>query len=367
MKKINRREFMKLAGLTGATALLAGCQPSATPTPAVVSTTAPEGKKFKKNKITVAIGWGPHELEVANRVFAEKFTKQTGIEVVLEYVPSDSFDAKVYTNLLSDNPYDVISVGSGWVPPALSKGVLLPLNDLIARDKYDYSNIVPAAIDAWVYDGKIYGLPADLYGFHAFFNVDLFEKAGLKPPAPTDEWTWDDLLEMSKKLTIKEGGQITQFGMGCQTDWMWDIWPNMNGAFLFEEGMKSARLAEPAVVEAFTFYQDLLYKEEVALKTASLQGSIEDLFIAGQLAIMINGTWATGYLRAKKDDMKYKWDVGLLPKGPSAAKHYTPSDTGAWVLPKVAKDVDASWEAIKFQAGDEFAKDVMFNALSGLP
>lgn len=367
--RFNRREFIKMFGLAGAGMALASCSPAATPTvaPTIVSTAATAAQTFKKNPITVAIGWGPHELEVANQVFADEFTKNNGLEVILEYVPGDSFDAKVYTNLLSENPYDVISVGSGWVPPALSKGVLSPLNDLIERDKLDYSNIVPAAVKSWVYDEKIYGLPADLYGFHAFFNVDLFEKAGLKPPAPTEDWTWAQLLDMAKKLTVKTGDQITQYGLGCQTDWMWDIWPNMNGAFLFENGMKSARLGEPAVIEAFKFYQDLLYIENVALKTASIQGSIEDLFIAGQLAIMINGTWATGYLRSKKAEMKYVWDVGLLPKGPSAVKYYTPSDTGAWVLPTVAQDVDASWEAIKFQAGDVFAKEVMFNALSGLP
>ncbi len=367
--RMSRREFIRMAGLTGAGLALAGCTPAATPTlaPTAVSPTAAAARTFKKTKLTVAIGWGPHELEVANKVFADVFKKNTGIDVNLEYVPGNSFDAKVYTNLLSDNPYDVISVGSGWVPPALSKGVLLPLDDMIARDKYDISNIMPSAMDAWIYDGKTYGLPADFYGFHAFFNVDLFEKAGLKPPAPTEVWTWDQLRDMAKKLTIKTGDQITQYGFGCQTDWMWDVWPNMNGAFLFEDGMKSAKLGEPAVIEAFEFYRGLLYDENVALKTASLQGSIEDLFIAGQLAIMINGTWATGYLRSKKAEMKYKWDVGLLPKGPSATKHYTPSDTGAWVLPKVAQDPDASWEAIKFQAGDDFAKDVMFNALSGLP
>jgi multiple sugar transport system substrate-binding protein len=367
--RMNRREFMKLAGLTGAGLALAGCKPAATPTAApTLASTATTGKRtFKKNKLTVALGWGPYEIEAADKCFKEKFTKETGIEVALEYVPGDSFDAKVYTNLLSDTPYDVISVGSGWVPPALSKGVIMPLNDLIDRDQFDYSNIVPAAVDSWVYDGKIYGLPADLYGFHTYFNVDLFEKAGLKPPAPTEEWTWDQLRDLAKKLTIRNGDQITQYGLGNQTDWMWDVWPNMNGAFLFEEGMKSAKLSDPAVIEAFEFYRSLIWDDKTALRFGAVQGSIEDLFIAGQIAILFDGTWTTGYLRSKKADMKYKWDVGLLPKGPSATKHYTPSDTGAWVLPAVAQDVDASWEVIKFQDGDAFAQEVMFNALSGLP
>lgn len=365
--RINRRNFMKLAGLSGLGLAAAGCQPAAPVVPTLAPTPTPGKKTFKKTKLTVAHGWGPYEAEAALKCFAGKFTTETGIEVAMEYVPGDSFDAKVYTNLLSESPYDVISVGSGWVPPALSKGVLLPLNDFISRDKFDYSNIVPAAVDSWTYDGKIYGLPADLFGFHAFFNVDLFEKAGLKPPEPTEEWTWDKLRELANKLTVRDGDKITQYGLGCQTDWMWDTWPNMNGAFLFEDGMKSAKLNDPAVIEAFEFYRQLIYEDKVALRLGAVQGSIEDIFMAGQIAILFDGTWATGYLRSKKAEMKYKWDVGLLPKGPSATKYYTPSDTGAWVLPTVAQDPDASWEVIKFQDSDVFAQEVMFNALSGLP
>jgi len=367
--RINRREFMKMAGLTGAGLALASCAPKATPTaaPAAAPTTAPAGAAFTKNKLTVAISWGPHELEVANRVFAEKFAKKTGLDVTLEYVPGDQYDAKVYTNLISDNPYDVLSVGSGWLPAALSKDVLVPLNDLIAKEKFDTANIVQSALDEWIYDGQIYGLPADLFGMHAFFNVDLFEKAGLKVPAPTDEWTWDQLLDLAKKLTIKEGDQVVQYGLASPTDWIWDIWPNMNGAFLFEDGMTDAKLTDPAVIEAFEFYRSMLHDEGVAIKNGAIEGSVEDLFMAGGAAIMFNGTWATGYLRAKKADMKYKWDVSILPKGPNAAKALTPSNTGGWVIPKVAQDVNASWEAVKFQAGDEFAQDVMFRALSGLP
>lgn len=365
---LSRREFVKLTALVVAGLPLTRCNPGDANVPTLVPTSTGRPRNFNKNKLTVAVSWAPYEIEVANKCFAEKFTKDTGIEVAMEYVPSDSLNAKVYTNLLSDSPYDIISVDSAWVPNALEKDVLLPLNDLIDRDKFDYSNYVPVAVDAWKYDGKIYGLPADMYAFHAFFNLDLFKAAGLEVPTPTEEWTWDQLRDLANKLTIRNGGQITQYGLGFQTNWMWDFWPNMNGAFLFEDGMKSAKLNDPAVIEAFEYYQSLVYDDKVALGLKDDEGYIGDLFLAGQVAIMFEGTWATGYFRSVKNDMKYKWDVGLLPKGPSATiKHYTPSDSLAWVLPKAAQDVNASWEVIKFQAGDVFAQDVMFKALSGLP
>ena len=82
---------------------------------------------------------------------------------------------------------------------------------------------------------------------------------------------------------------------------------------------------------------------------------------------MIDGTWQVGYLRSKMAEMKSKWDVALLPYGPAVKNPTIPNFTAGWVLPKVAQDPDASWEAIKFYASDYFAQHVMFTALSGLP
>ena len=249
----------------------------------------------------------------------------------------------------------------------MDRGLLTPLNDYITRDKYDTDNIVPSALSQWTYDGKIYGLTADMGSFHAYFNYDLFEKAGITPPKPTEDWTWDQLAEYAKKLTVKTGDQITQYGLALGINWCWEAWPNMNGAFVFDEGVKKCVIDDPAAIEAFAFYQKLLYEDELTLKPGATKVSPNDLFLGGQLGILIHGTWQVGYLRSKKEEMKAKWDVGLLPHGPQVQKPFIPNFTAGWVLPKVAKDPDASWEAIKFYASDTFAKEVMFVVLSGLP
>jgi len=377
-KLMKRRDFLKLAGLTGAGVALVGCAPAAptaaAPTAASAATTAPAAtaastvKKFKKTQLIVPSWWAPHEIAGAEASFNGAFKDKTGISVKYEFVTGTDFNAKIFTNLTSGNPYDVITFNADSVPAYNAKGVLQPLDDLISRDKFDLNNIVPSALEQWTYDGKVYGVTADMGSFHAYINLDLFAKAGITPPKPTDDWTWDQVLEYAKKLTIKTGDQITQYGFSAaDTGWCWDLWPNMNGAVAFDSKMKTCMLDDPKVIEAYQFYQDLIYKEGVALKPGSVKTSGADLFLAGQLAMFIDGTWQVGYLRSKKADMKFKWDVAMLPKGRSASKLIVPNFTGGWVLPKNAQDPDASWEAMKWYVSDQFAKDCMFKVLSGLP
>jgi len=351
--------------MAGASLALAGCTPNAATEVATEAATVGDGS-FKVTNLVAPSWWAPHEIAGAEASFAGKFQAETGLTLKYEFIGTN-YNEKVFTNLASDTPYDVITYNADSVPVYRDRGLLLPLNSFIERDGYDTSNIIPSALSQWTYEGQIYGLTADMGSFHAYFNYDLFEKAGITPPKPTEDWTWDQLREYASKLTIKDGDNITQYGLVVDTDWCWEAWPNMNGAFIFDEGLKKCVIDDPAAIEAYAFYQDLMYKDNACIKPGATKIAINDLFLGGQAAIMFNGTWQVGYLRSMKEEMKAKWDVGLLPHGPKVQKPFIPNFTAGWVLPKVAQDPDASWEAIKFYASDTFAEEVMFVVLSGLP
>lgn len=359
--KLTRRTFLQQVGLVGAGLALASCAPAAAPG---------EGgapSKYKKTDLIVPSWWAPHEIEGAEKAFQTTFKEQTGLNVKYEFIGSD-FHAKVFTNLASGAPYDVITFNADSVPQYLEKGVLLPLDDLIARDKYDTTNFFPNVLEQWNHDGKLYGLSNDLGSFHCYFNKDLFKKAGLEAPKPTDDWTWDQLAEWSKQLTVKEGDQTTQYGFAATgAQWCWELFPNQNGAFVFDEAMTKSLLDDLAAIQGFEFYQKLMYEDNSTLRPGATKVGPNELFLAGQLAILIDGTWQVGWLRSKKDEVKFAWDVGVPPHNVSATKHFVPNFTAGWVIPKTAQDIDASWEATKFYASDTFAKDVMFVNLSGLP
>ena len=70
-----------------------------------------------------------------------------------------------------------------------------------------------AIIETYQVDGKQMGYPLSYESTGIIFNKDIFEKAGVPLPSEIeDTWTWDDLREMAKTLTKREGDKITQYG-----------------------------------------------------------------------------------------------------------------------------------------------------------
>ena len=63
-------------------------------------------------------------------------------------------------------------------------------------------------------DGKIYGISSCIVAPVLYYNMDLFDAAGMPyPPANPDEmWNWDEFVAAAKKLTIKQGNRTVQFG-----------------------------------------------------------------------------------------------------------------------------------------------------------
>lgn len=78
----------------------------------------------------------------------------------------------------------------------------IPLEDLQA----DFTGV-----DAHVIDGEVYYIDYGMMTGTVYYNKDMWEAAGL-----TDEdipTTWDEMIEVAKKLTIKEGDTLVQAGL----------------------------------------------------------------------------------------------------------------------------------------------------------
>lgn len=358
-KRISRRDFLKHAGIATSGAMLASHLPVV-----LASELRSQGLK---SPITIPLWWAPHEIAGAQAAFDTYFTPESGITAQFEFIGSDYFP-KIFTNLVSGNPYDLITFNSTDTPQMIERGLLMPLDDLVAQDGFDLTDFDSKAIEQWTYNGKLYGLSNDMGSFHCYFNLDLFEAAGIEPPASDEEWTWDQLVEWSRALTVREGDQIVQYGFAAtDVQWCWEVWANLNGAKIWNDDFTASTLDDPKVVEAFEFYQNLLWQEQTALRPGSIQSGAADLFIAGQLAILLDGTWQVGYLRSKRDEINFNWDVALPPHNASADPYYIPNFTGGWVIPVVAQDPAASWEVLKFYASQTFSEQVVFRAMSSLP
>ena len=106
-------------------------------------------------------------------------------------------------------------VSQDWFMPTwLDKNLLVPID--VQRLGYpslqafsdDYA---PAFVAGAVQNGKAYGYPLWFYGFTNLLNTKQFKEVGLDPDKDWPQ-TWEQLGEVAKRLTVKEGDKFTRQG-----------------------------------------------------------------------------------------------------------------------------------------------------------
>lgn len=108
-----------------------------------------------------------------------------------------------FFNLPIENEYQYIEAGRVAVADYETLG-FKNAEDLLAS----YED---GMIDAVVYDGEVYGLPLELTNWSIYINKKVFRDAGLDPETDYPK-TWEDMVEISKKIVIRDGDIITRRG-----------------------------------------------------------------------------------------------------------------------------------------------------------
>lgn len=101
-------------------------------------------------------------------------------------------------------PPDIVRGKDYFAQDLARMGCAMELDAYVERD-YAELNIDPwyqDLIDAHRYQGRLYALPWHVYYYLTYYNVDIFNEAGL-PGAPD---TWDDVFDYGAKLTRPEAG-----------------------------------------------------------------------------------------------------------------------------------------------------------------
>ena len=102
---------------------------------------------------------------------------------------------------------DLIATTHYYMGTILPLGIGSDLNDFVKKYKIDLNRFVPEAIQAvkmYGKNGELYGIPYTLnYGL-LIYNKDIFNK--FAAPYPTDGMTWNELIELARKLTRVDNG-----------------------------------------------------------------------------------------------------------------------------------------------------------------
>jgi len=294
--------------------------------PIAIMASGKEESAVDDQKVTLRYtDWDSFERYEAVRKHAvDRFMEDhPNVEVIYEVVPSggtQSYNEKILTDIAAGTVADVFMIDMGQLPKFADEEVLLNLKPYLSRTNLkdiSYSSFDSHIMDIWTNDAnELMAIPQDNTLILMFYNKTLFDEAGISYPDSLD-WTWDEYMDISKKLTkdTDGDGKIDQWGthfLNWLPGFIPFIWMN-GGDVLDEEGKKALGYIDGSEsAEAIDFLVGLL-EEGVSPSTESVDafGGSWGVFQSGKIGMWFNGTWMSfGFQDAEIYD---EVGVALLP------------------------------------------------------
>ena len=258
------------------------------------------------------------------------------VKVKWEPIAKD-YETVLKTNLAAGTEADVFYGDIGWIDSLMKTGKLLALDDLMAKTGTKKSDFVTTLIDAFSYQGKVYGIPKDFNTLGLVYNKDLFKAAGVAEP--TNDWTWTDLSAAAKKLTT--GGVV---GLSLPADAARFM------PFLWQAGGDLANINNAAGQAATDFYTGFEAKDSVSKLPSELgMGWAGEAFEKAKAAMVFEGGWLPADLNNNFKTVNY--GVVQMPKGTAAKSNLI--FTVSYSLSAKTKNPDAAWALANYLTGSD--------------
>ncbi|MEH7180154.1 sugar ABC transporter substrate-binding protein [Neobacillus vireti] len=304
------------------------------------------GEKKAGENVTLKYGmWNKDQVPAVEKII-ENFEKENPtIKVEIELTPREQYFQKLETAANGGAMPDVFWMNGPNVARFANGKALLPLTDLIEKDKFEMSNYPETLTSLYTINDDIYGVPKDFDTTGLFYNKKIFDEAGV--PYPDETWTWEDLKEAAVKLTNKEKGihgiAADLKNQGSYYDLIWQ-----NGGEIITDNGKSTGFAELEAIEALEYWYSFI-DEGLSPTYAQLTETWStDMFMSGKLAMTFDGSWRVAVFKDNPD-----LDVAPLPQGKERA---VTIHGLANVISAKTKNQDAAWKFVQYLGSADAAQ-----------
>jgi len=214
---------------------------------------------------------------------------EIGAKVNTVHIAGASLISKVLQQASSKTLPDVLMLDNPDVQQIAATGALAPLKNFGVSAP---SGDVPSVVKAGTYKGQLYGLAPVINSIALYYNVDMLKAAGVTPPK-----TWDELKAAAVKLTDSSKG-VYGFAMSNINTYegTWQFLP-----FFWTNGGNEKDISTAKAAQALQFDVDL--QNDGSMSKSSVNWSQQDVnnqFVAGKAAMMINGPWQLPVLTTTK-------------------------------------------------------------------
>ncbi len=308
----------------------------------------------------------PGSYEVTSKEIVDKFIEEhPNINVTIQEAPWGDFASKIATQIAGNTMPDVWFQENATILGYGERGVAEELTPYIERDlnAEDYVDALYSAENA---DGQIWGVPHGVNPVALAYNKDLFEEAGLDYPA--DEWTYEELIEAAKELTITDGDRTEQYGFvgsySITTGWF--PWLKQAGGSALDESKTKSMFNSQQSIDGLTQLRqgieegyftssDFLTANGGELEVFGMEKAAM-LFIQYSLQVTMNESFPDT-----------NWDTVKMPLGMDGER-YVPMVNNTWLISSRAEEQtkEAAWEFLKFYLSED-VQNIVAESGSTLP
>lgn len=269
--------------------------------PTAAPTTAPAQEPTAPAEDTGArlVIWADDTRSAILSELAAEFKAQYGVTLVVEEV-ANIRDQFTIAAPAGEGP-DITLVPHDQAGSMVASGLLAPI-DLGAKA----SLFVPKSLEAFTFEGELYGMP------YATENLGFFYNTELVPEPPK---TWDELYEIGKAL--QDEGKVT-YGMSVSGT-TYDIYPLQTafGGYIFGKDAagnwnpNDLGLDSPGMIAAVQWLQDAV--KDGFISDSTDWDTAHVLFETGETPFIMAGPWALDRIRASG----VPYAITNFPAGPA--------------------------------------------------
>jgi multiple sugar transport system substrate-binding protein len=289
------------------------------------------GGGAKKNELIV---WhiGPESQARTIMKISEKFTEETGIKVLCQAISWGNAHSKYLTSIAGEVTPDIGTMGLTWGMEFGELGAMLDLRSAYPEDvEAIEKKIFPSILRSTQIGEKVYGIPFDLVEHILYYRTDII---------PTPPETWEELLETVKDLKAQGKGMVLDWGSLEWIGYSPFLW--QAGGNYYNKDFTKVTLDSPEAARALNYFAGL-YKAGVPKTQVPLEQGMR----TGDYPIAISGNWKIISLTVGAPEIKGKWSIAMLPKGPSG-KRTAFIGGRIWGIFSRSRLKDEAWEFMKF-------------------
>lgn len=244
--------------------------------------------------------WGLWENDATMRsVIADFEAKNPKINVSYVKQSPRQYRERLQAAIARGEGPDVFRFHNTWV--AMLASDLAPVPKAVMAPAEFSSTFYPVATNDLVAGNTIYGLPMMMEGLGLYINEDLFAKAGVSAPV-----TWEDVLTIVPKLTVKDGTTITTSAIALGTTGNVENWSDIVALMMLQNGANLMNLSGKETEETILFYRKFADPvDPMYTWNETLDNSIY-AFAIGKVAMILAPSWRAFDIKQIAPELRFK-------------------------------------------------------------